>query len=144
MQGLLPDYSRKQRLLRKLRRNEVPDNAGGPIDASGAKALVAHQFPTLQAYSAETHNDQHSILVDYDAFENVKHLDAKDLKTVQSLYKSEEFDFRLKPGSAPVDKGMMIPNVTDTYTGTAPDLGALEVGLPAPHYGPRPDTPETE
>jgi hypothetical protein len=115
-----------------------------PGDSSGAKALVAHQFPTLQAYSAETHNDQHSILVDYDAFENVKHLDAKDPKTVQLLYKAEDFDFRLKPGSAPVDKGMMIPNVTDTYSGDAPDLGALELGLPAPHYGPRPDTPDTE
>ncbi len=46
-------------------------------------------------------------------------------------------DFRLKPGSAPVDKGMVIPNVTDIYTGAAPDLGALEVGMPAPHYGPR-------
>jgi hypothetical protein len=96
----------------------------------------------LQAYGSETHNDQHSILVDYDAFENVKHLDARDAKTVQLLYKAEEFDFRLKPGSAPVDKGVMIPDVTDAYTGTAPDLGALEVGLPVPHYGPRPDTAE--
>jgi hypothetical protein len=53
-------------------------------------------------------------------------------------------DFRLKPGSAPVDKGKIIPNVTDGYTGSAPDLGALEVGMPVPRYGPRPDTPETE
>jgi len=131
--GMLQDY-----------RDLIVTTNEHPNDASGAKALVAHQFPSLQAYSAETHNDQHSILVDYDAFENVRHLDAKDPKTVQLLYKAEEFDFRLKPGSAPVDKGTIIPNVTDIYTGIAPDLGALEVGLPAPHYGPRSDTPETE
>jgi hypothetical protein len=47
-------------------------------------------------------------------------------------------DFRLKPGSAPIDKGVVIPNVVESFTGAAPDLGALEVGVPAPHYGPRP------
>lgn len=29
------------------------------------------------------------------------------------------------------------PNVTDGYSGNAPDLGALESGQPMPHYGPR-------
>ena len=37
----------------------------------------------------------------------------------------------------PVDKGTFVPNVTDDFTGAAPDLGALEVGRPLPHYGPR-------
>ena len=32
---------------------------------------------------------------------------------------------------------MVLPTVTDGFTGTAPDLGALEVGRAAPHYGPR-------
>ena len=32
----------------------------------------------------------------------------------------------------------VLPTVTDGFTGTAPDLGALEVGRPAPYYGPRP------
>jgi hypothetical protein len=36
-----------------------------------------------------------------------------------------------------VDKGAVIPNVTDGYSGNAPDLGALELGQPLPHYGPR-------
>ena len=35
----------------------------------------------------------------------------------------------------------VIPNVTNGYNGAAPDLGALEVGLPVPHYGPRLETP---
>ena len=32
----------------------------------------------------------------------------------------------------------MLPNVTDGYAGTAPDLGAYEVGQELPTYGPRP------
>ena len=31
----------------------------------------------------------------------------------------------------------MLPNINDGFTGNAPDLGALEVGQPLPHYGPR-------
>jgi len=114
--------------------------AGTPI----AGSLAQHRYATLADYNAGTSNDRHSIVVDYDTFMNVKQLDARDVKTVQKIYKAEDMDFRLKPNSAPVDKGKVIPNVTDGYTGAAPDLGALEVGLPVPHYGPRPETPETE
>jgi hypothetical protein len=85
-----------------------------------------------------THQDQHSVAVDYDIFVNVSRLDAKDLKKVQKLYKAEDFDFRLKPGSSAIDRGVMLPNVTDGFTGQAPDLGALEFGQTQPHYGPRP------
>lgn len=111
--------------------------AGTPI----AGSLAQHRYATLADYYAGTSNDRHSIMVDYDAFMNVKQLDARDVKTVQKIYKAEDMDFRLKPNSAPVDKGKVIPNVTDGYTGAAPDLGALEVGLPVPHYGPRTETP---
>ena len=47
--------------------------------------------------------------MDYDIFVNVPKLDAKDLKKVQRLYKAEDFDFRLKPGSAAVDRGVVLP-----------------------------------
>ena len=77
------------------------------------------------------------MLVDYDVFVNVPRLDAQDVATVQKVYKAESFDFRLKPGSAAVDRGMALPNVTDGFAGAAPDLGAIEVGQTAPHYGPR-------
>jgi len=69
---------------------------------------------------------------------NVRRLDAQDIPNLQKLYKVEDFDFRLKPGSAAVDRGVVLPNVTDGFSGTSPDLGALEVGSAAPHYGPRP------
>jgi hypothetical protein len=110
---------------------------GAPVPAGFKKTLVSREYSTLAAYSAGTHQDQHSVVVDYDVFENVKHLDAKDVKTIQTLYKPEDFDFRLKAGSAAVGKGVVIPQVTDGYAGAAPDLGALELGQPLPHYGPR-------
>ena len=109
------------------------DGAQTPPD----KYLVTRRYTTLQAYSAETRQDTHSVLLDYDVFEHVPMLDAKDVKSVQKLYDAKDLDFRLKPGSAAVDKGTPIPNVTDGYSGKAPDLGALELGQPLPHYGPR-------
>jgi hypothetical protein len=47
-------------------------------------------------------------------------------------------DLRPQPNSAVIDKGEIIPNINDTYTGTAPDCGAYEAGQVIPHYGPRP------
>ncbi len=46
-------------------------------------------------------------------------------------------DLRIKPGSAAVDVGVVLPNVDDGWAGAAPDLGAYEVGQPLPAYGPR-------
>jgi hypothetical protein len=77
------------------------------------------------------------VAVDYDVFVNVRRLDAQDVPTVQKLYKASDFDFRLKAGSAAVDRGIALPTVTDGFAGTAPDLGALEVGKAPLHYGPR-------
>jgi len=108
-----------------------------PADGSGSAKLETRKFPTLEAYAQATRQDQHSVLVDYDIFVTVTKLDAKDLATVQRLYKAEDFDFGLKPGSTAVDHGVVLPNVTDGFTGQAPDLGALELGRPAPVYGPR-------
>jgi hypothetical protein len=96
------------------------------------------RFATLAEYTHATHQDQHSVAVDYDIFVNVPRLDAQDLKNVQNLYKAEDFDFRLKQGSAAVDRGVILPNITDGFAGQAPDLGALEAGQTLPHYGPRP------
>jgi hypothetical protein len=76
--------------------------------------------------------------VDYDVFQNVPALNAQDLKTVQKLYDAAGLDFSLKRGSAAIDRGVVLPNVTDGFAGAAPDLGALEFGQAAPHYGPRP------
>ena len=78
------------------------------------------------------------MLVEYDVFLKVKRLDAEDVAAVQNIYLAKDFDFRLKPGSAAVDRGVKLSSITDGFSGAAPDLGALEVGTTPPHYGPRP------
>jgi hypothetical protein len=101
-------------------------------------APVVRQYKTLAAYQAATGQDKHSVLVDYNVFMNVPMPDISDL---QRLYDPEDYDFRLKPNSAAVDKGAVLPNITDGYTGRAPDLGAYEVGATLPVYGPRSEPP---
>jgi hypothetical protein len=111
--------------------------AGRGGGAGTAARLEQRQFSTLAAYSEATSQDRHSVLVDYDIFVNVPKLDAQDRKTVQRVYKAEDADFRLKPGSAAVDRGTPLAGITDGFSGKAPDLGALELGHSSPHYGPR-------
>jgi hypothetical protein len=98
---------------------------------------VVRDYATLAEYSAATGQDTHSVLVDYDIFVNVPQLNAQDPVQRTTVFDITGVDFRLKPNAVAVDRGAVIPNVTDGYTGQAPDLGALEVGQPVPHYGPR-------
>ncbi len=91
-------------------------------------------FPTLAALSAATGQESHGIEVDFDIFEK---LSAPDATKKYAVYHSMDLNFQLKPGSKAVDAGVVIPTVNDGFTGRAPDLGALETGLAAPHWGPR-------
>ena len=100
--------------------------------------LEAREFATLEQFAAATGQDRNSVLVDYDVFVNVPKLDAQDAETVQKLYDANDLDFRLRPGSAAVDRGTPLAGVTDGFEGRAPDLGALELGARVPVYGPRP------
>jgi hypothetical protein len=100
-------------------------------------ALETGRYKTLADFSKATGQDRNSVVLDYDVFVKVPRLDAQDTPTVQRLYKADDLDFRLKPGSAAVDRGVPLANVTDGFGGRAPDLGALEVGGSPPHYGPR-------
>ena len=77
--------------------------------------LESAAFATLAEYSKATGQDTHSVAVDYDVFVNVRRLDAQDVPTVQKLYRAADFDFRLKPGSAAVDRGITLPTVTDGH-----------------------------
>ncbi len=100
--------------------------------------LDAREFATLDEFARATGQDRNSVLVDYDVFLNVPKLDAQDIATVQKVYDTRDLDFRLRPGSAAVDRGTTLATVTDGFLGRAPDLGALELGAPLPVYGPRP------
>src|SRR5665213_854965 len=105
------------------------------VQADFAKNPVIRRFKTLNEYREATGQEQHSVLVDYDIFMKVGKPDMTD---PQRLYDPTGFNFQLRPGSAAVDAGIVLPNINDDYSGRAPDLGAYELGKPIPHYGPRP------
>jgi len=48
-------------------------------------------------------------------------------------------DLRLAASSGALDRGEGLANINDGYSGTAPDLGAFELGAELPPYGPRPE-----
>ncbi len=91
-------------------------------------------FATLAEMSRATGQETHGIEVDFDIFEN---LAPPDPARRHRVYHSMDLNFRLKPGGKAIDAGTPLPTVNDGFTGKAPDLGALELGQPEPHYGPR-------
>lgn len=93
------------------------------------------RFATLAEFSRATGQDRHSREVDFDVFRNAR---APDFTDPTRLYSPADVDLRLRERSAAVDAGTALPNLTDGYTGRAPDLGAYEIGIDLPHYGPRP------
>jgi hypothetical protein len=110
-----------------------PSGGTANYDARGPRPVQS--FPSLRAYADRTGQDTHSRMIDWSVFRKASP-PAKGDPT--RLYRAADFDFSLTPGSAAIDAGTILPGVTDSYTGTAPDLGALEAGLPVPVYGPRP------
>jgi hypothetical protein len=112
--------------------NSPPE--GVPADYDYTHKLTARRFPTLKDYASATGQDRHSVRVDYKVFVNVPRPDRSD---PQRLYNPEDMDFRLRPHSAAIDAGTVLPTVNDGYAGKAPDLGAYEFGQPMPDYGPR-------
>jgi hypothetical protein len=105
---------------------------GTAADFSGK--TTTRRYKTLKEYSEATGQDRHSVLVDYDVFTRVTMPDKAD---PQRVYSPDGFDFRLKAGSAAVDAGVVLPSITDGFTGRGPDLGAMELGGPGFHFGPR-------
>ena len=109
--------------------------ADGVQASYDASTLVARQSASLEAHRAASGQEQHSVLLDYDVFVNVPSLDTTEPWV---LHDPAGVDFRLRPGSAAVDAGTVLPGINDDFSGVAPDLGALELGQSLPHYGPRP------
>jgi len=91
------------------------------------------RYPTLAAFAAGTGHEQHGILVDYDVFGKCP------VPVEGQTSNPNAYDLRIKEGSAPIDAAEPLPNINDTYAGSAPDIGCREFGAPQPRYGP--DTP---
>jgi hypothetical protein len=89
---------------------------------------------TLAELREATGQESHGVELDFDIFEN---LAPPDLAKRHHVYHAMDLNFQLRAGSKAVDAGTPLPTINDGFSGTAPDLGALERDQPAPHYGPR-------
>ena len=107
----------------------------GRVSYDARAARPVQSFASLETYSGRTGQDRHSRVIEWSIFRKASP-PAKSDPT--RLYRPDDFDFTLAADSAAIDAGTVLPGITDGFTGTAPDLGALESGRPAPVYGPRP------
>ena len=100
----------------------------------GTPAPDWQTFSDLRELREATGQERHGLELDFDTFERMI---PPDPERRHAVYHARDLNFRLKSGGAAVDAGVVIPTVNDGFVGTAPDLGALEVGGEEPHYGPR-------
>jgi hypothetical protein len=125
--------------------NGFRPNSGKPTmfewSAPGGAALADYSayparryYATFDEYRNGSGQDRNSVIIDYDVFTRVA---APDMADPQRVYKPDALDFRLKAGTAAVDAGVALANITDGFAGRAPDLGALELGQPMFAVGPR-------
>ncbi|MBL8849462.1 MAG: right-handed parallel beta-helix repeat-containing protein [Planctomycetaceae bacterium] len=91
-------------------------------------------FATLDEFRTATGQEAHGIEVDFDCLENLM---PPDPNGRHAVYHAMDLNFRLNPSGKAVDAGVPLPTVNENYTGSAPDLGALEIGQAQPTYGPR-------
>lgn len=92
------------------------------------------EFRSLKEFAENTGHESHGVELSDEIFEKVM---LPDPDRRGHIYQVTGFDFRLKKSTKAIDAGMHLPTITDGYLGKAPDLGALESGKSAPHYGPR-------
>jgi hypothetical protein len=99
---------------------------GTPFEGQIGKVKF-NSFSELKRMTSE----KHAVQVDMSIFRN--NVEFPD----PPVPERKPADLRLKAGSAAVDAGVKIANLNDSYAGSAPDLGAYELGQKLPHYGPR-------
>ncbi len=96
-------------------------------------ALIKHnnvRYRTMKEFVENTGQMKHAVRVDWDVFaENARPAGYHQIDQPNPL--------QLRPGSAAVDAGLVLPGINDGFHGHAPDLGCYELGKPAPRYGPR-------
>ena len=91
-------------------------------------------FATLGELSKATGQEAHGIELDFDIFERMT---PPDITRRYHVYHAADLNFRLSPKGKAIDAGAPLPTINDNVAGRAPDLGALELNQPEPHYGPR-------
>ncbi len=93
------------------------------------------RYSDLNSFYQATGLEQHGIRVDKNSCFTKINIPSSPPASMPLQYLS------LKPGCNAVNAGIALANINDGYKGSAPDLGAYEVGVSLPHYGPRTANP---
>jgi len=103
-------------------------NSGGSYsDFASAKNSLG---PTTPLFSGITQRHEEDHICEADPF-----IDDIDLGPDFHTRTTELYTPFLSDGSAPKNSGAVIPGITDGFTGSAPDRGALIDGIPTPVWG---------
>ena len=89
------------------------------------------RYKTVEGFSRATGLEEHGMLVDYDIFVSAE--PPGEGKTSDP----GDYDLQLHRRARVIDAGIALPQITNGFTGEAPDLGCYELGKQPPHYGPR-------
>jgi hypothetical protein len=89
------------------------------------------RYGSIEGFFRATGLEQHGMLADYDVF-----VDARPPGKGKTC-EPGDYDLRLRGGAEVIDAGIVLPQITDDFTGNAPDLGCYELGQEPVHYGPR-------
>jgi hypothetical protein len=85
----------------------------------------------IPAFTAQTGQQSHAIQIDHQScFENF------NIPNPPPAPMALQY-LTLDSNCNAIDAGIPLPNINNSYLGSAPDLGAYEWNQPLPHYGPR-------
>tara|TARA_B100001750_G_scaffold238855_1_gene246027 strand:+ start:1317 stop:3974 length:2658 start_codon:yes stop_codon:yes gene_type:complete len=105
-------------------RNNVLHTRGGPSVSTSAQSRAVDADYDLYSAAVPRGSEAHGI-------SGTPRFEAGEFD-----FATLGFDYRLRADSAGVDAGEVLPNFSDGYHGTGPDIGAHERGRPAMHVGP--------
>ncbi len=126
----------------------IPSGQRGDLDYDGYNrqqtSFIKYNgtaYSTFAAFYAGAGQEQHGVEVSLSEFVKAVfpvHPEWEWTNGYGTAYSPSDIDLQLAPNSVAVDKGQVLANINDGYTGSAPDLGCYERGKPVPWYGPRP------
>lgn len=93
------------------------------------------RYETLSAFSSATGLEQNGIRIDKNTCLSGLEIPSAPPASMKVQH------IQLKSGCAAIDAGQVLNNINTEYRGTAPDLGAHELGASLQHYGPRTSSP---
>lgn len=105
-------------------------SAGGSY--SSVAAAYAGLPSTTPVFGTSAQRHQNDVISESDPFSVDVTLGSTYLTQIMTFYTPF-----LAAGTAPRSAGVAIPGITDGFSGSAPDMGAMITGIPAPTWGDR-------